>query len=171
MVQKRLGVEKTVNNRRWKNYSFRKRYGKVRDEILERVEKPCFVPVHATKYLHRDIEKLTEEEKKEIDGVTFSTKMDRGSDLEEMESVVLLKYPFPNLGDSLLKATKKRLGEKKFWTYYRDIAEREFIQQIGRTVRSPDDEVEFWSPDAKCHERLRQSWKGETVTRKPSQKR
>ncbi|KXB07748.1 hypothetical protein AKJ51_00095 [candidate division MSBL1 archaeon SCGC-AAA382A20] len=161
LIQKKLGVEKTVNNRRWNNYSFRKRYGKVRDKILENAEKPCFVPVHATKYLPKNVKNLTEEDKKEIDGVTFSTKMDRGADLEEMESVVLLKYPFPNLGDPLLKATKKRLGEEKFWMYYHDMAEREFIQQIGRTVRSPEDQVEFWSPDGKCHKKLRESWKGE----------
>ncbi|KXA92331.1 hypothetical protein AKJ65_07720 [candidate division MSBL1 archaeon SCGC-AAA259E19] len=47
--------------------------------------------------------------------------------------------------------------------------EREFIQQIGRTVRSPEDVVEFSSPDAKCHKKLRQSWEGEISKRKTSQ--
>ncbi|KXA90933.1 hypothetical protein AKJ57_03070 [candidate division MSBL1 archaeon SCGC-AAA259A05] len=149
------------------NYQFRKRYGRVRDEILERAERPCFVPVHATKYLPENVENLTEE-KKDFGGVTFTTKMDRGADLEGMKSVVLIKYPFPNLGDPLLKATRKRLGDKKFWMYYHDMAEREFIQQIGRTVRSTEDVVEFWSPDAECHQRLRQSREGEISRGKTS---
>ncbi|KXA90177.1 hypothetical protein AKJ40_01950 [candidate division MSBL1 archaeon SCGC-AAA259M10] len=163
LVQRRLGSERVVSNRMWQKPSFRRGYARVRDEILERAERPCFVPVHATKYLPDHIEGITRRDRKEVDGVVFSTKMDRGADLGEMESVVLLKYPFPNLGDPLLKATRKRLGEEKFWMYYHDMTEREFIQQIGRTVRSPDDRVEFWSPDAKCHRQLRQSWQGDTV--------
>ncbi|GEM_PF-936791 len=168
LVQRRIGSERAVSNRRWKKYSFRKLYERIRDQILKKAKRPCFVPVHATKYLPEGIDNLTEEDRKEINGVSFSTKMDRGSDLEEMKSVVLLKYPFPDLSDPLLQATKKRLGEKKFWMYYHDISEREFIQQIGRTLRSPNDEVEFWSPDARCHQKLAESWKGEIVREKMS---
>ncbi len=87
--------------------------------------------------------------------------MDRGADLEGMESVLILKYPRPDYSNPLIKATKKKLGDKKFWPYYRDIARRDFIQQVGRTVRSPDDEVEFWSPDKKCHDMLQKCWEGD----------
>ncbi len=163
LVQKRTGAEKTVNNKKWKNQLFRRRYRKIRGEIFRRAERPGFVPVHATKYLPDDIDDLTESDQKDVNGLTFSTKMDRGADLGEMNSVVILKYPFPGLGDPLLKAMRKRLGEKKFWMYYRDMARREFIQQVGRTVRSPDDVVEFWSPDKKCHKKLHQDWRGKIV--------
>ncbi len=163
LVQKRIKAEEKVNNRNWKKQFFRKRYREIRDEILRRAKRPGFVPVHATKYLPDDITDLTENDQIEEDGLTFSTKMDRGADLGEMNSVIILKYPFPGLGDPLLKAMKKRLGDEKFWMYYRDMARREFIQQVGRTVRSPDDEVEFWSPDKKCHKKLHQDWRGEIV--------
>jgi Rad3-related DNA helicase len=163
LVRKKVGSEMKVNNRRWKISRFRRKYAEIRDEILKRAKRPGFVPVHATKYLPNNVENITDKDQGEVEGLTFSTKMDRGADLEEMESVVILKYPFPSLGDPLLKATKKKLGDAKFWMYYRDMSRREFIQQVGRTIRSPDDEVEFWSPDAKCHERLKQDWEGTIV--------
>ena len=28
---------------------------------------------------------------------------------------------------------------------------------------NPDDVVEFWSPDAKCHQKLKEDWEGEIV--------
>lgn len=164
LVRKRVGREERVNNRKWKSQLFRKRYEEVRDTIFKKARRPGFVPVHATKYLPSSIKNLTEEDQREEDGLIFSTKMDRGADLEEMESVIILKYPFPDLGDPLLKAMRKRMGEDKFWMYYHDMAEREFIQQVGRTLRSPEDEVEFWSPDKVCHKKLRMGWKGKIET-------
>lgn len=163
LIHKKVNAEERVNNRNWKKSFFRKRYKEVRDEILRRAERPGFVPVHATKYLPDGIDDLTKEDQKNEDGLVFSTKMDRGADLGDMKSVILLKYPYPGLGDPLLKAMRKRLGEKKFWMYYHDMAEREFIQQVGRTLRSPDDEVEFWSPDKICHNKLHMSWRGKIV--------
>lgn len=163
LIQKKVGRELKVNNRRWRRPSFKREYRRVRDDILEEAKRPGFVPVHATKYVSDHLGDITEENWKEDNGLTLSTKMDRGADLRDMRSVIVLKYPFPDLSDPLLRSTKKRLGEKKFWMYYRDISRREFIQQVGRTVRSPEDEVEFWSPDEKCHERLRRDWEGEIV--------
>lgn len=119
--------------------------------------------MHATKYLPEGVDELTKSDRKEKEGIIFSTKMDCGADLKEIESVILLKYPYPDLGDPLLRAMRNRLGDKKFWIYYWDMSRREFIQQIGRTLRSPDDEVEFWSPDKICHENLQRDWRVEII--------
>ncbi|KXB01489.1 hypothetical protein AKJ44_02475 [candidate division MSBL1 archaeon SCGC-AAA261F17] len=165
LIQRKLGPEVRVNNANWKNSSFKREYSRARDEVFRRAARPGFVPVHATKYLPEGMDELTKTDRMERDGITFSTKMDRGADLKEMRSVILLKYPYPDLGDPLLRATRNRLGDKKFWIYYRDRSRREFIQQIGRTLRSPDDEVEFWSPDQICHENLQRDWRGEITRR------
>jgi hypothetical protein len=126
------------------------------------MDRPGFVAVHATKYLPSTVsgENITDNSFVEREQVHFSTKMDRGADLGEMNSVCLLKYPRPNTQDPLLKAMKKRLGDSKFWDYYQDMSRREFIQQIGRIMRSPDAEKEFWSPDEICHKKLKKHWSG-----------
>lgn len=160
LIRKTTGEEVKVNHDNWTDPAFREKYRKTRDLILERMDRPGFVPVHATKYLPDRIDKLTEENRKEINKISFSTKMDRGVDLGEMKSVALLKYPRPDYSDPLLKAMKKKLGEKKFWTYYRDMARRGFIQQIGRIMRSKDARKEFWSPDSTCHKKLEEAWNG-----------
>ncbi len=59
-----------------------------------------------------------------------------------------------------MKGMERRLGPRAFWAYYLDMAEREFVQQVGRVLRSPSDVVEFWSPDETCHRKLKKVWKG-----------
>lgn len=167
LVPKWTGEEVLVNHENWQRRGFREKYYDVRDQVFSRAGTPGFVPVHATKYLPLGLQDLPEEDERRVDGLLFSTKMNRGADLQGMESVVLLKFPFPDLSDPLLKAVKKRLGDSKFWTYYRDMARRKFIQQIGRTLRKEGDEVEFWSPDARCHQFVRRMWRG--TVESPSQ--
>ncbi|KXB01649.1 hypothetical protein AKJ41_00715 [candidate division MSBL1 archaeon SCGC-AAA259O05] len=166
IVQKYTKEEKKVNYDRWQDQGFRSRFGRARDEILDLMERPAFVPCHGVKYLSQHIrdQDLTEKPYIEEDGVTYSTKMDRGSDLDEMRSVCLLKYPFPGLGDPLLQEMKDHLGEEKFWSYYHDIARRGFIQQVGRIMRSEDARKEFWSPDLTCHKKLQKYWQGDIET-------
>jgi len=162
LVQARLGSEGAVNHRKWMDDGFKQKYWRVLHKILRKAKRPGFVPVHAYKYLsprlrtkmlesgdvcyHRDM--------------MFSTKMDRGADLKGMKSIILLKFPYPDRGDPLLKGMERRLGVGPFRQYYRDMAKREFVQQIGRTLRSPEDVIEFWSPDNTCHVQLRWLWKG-----------
>jgi hypothetical protein len=163
LIKKETGNEKEVNYKKWNKSNFRSSYGRTRDTILEKMERPGFVPVHAEKYLPESIkrEDITDNNRIEKDGISFSTKMDRGADLGQMNSVMVLKLPFPSLGDPLIKAQRDKMGDGKFWDYYHDMAEREFIQQIGRTVRSPGSVVEFWSPDKKAHKKLEEAWKGD----------
>ncbi|RLI07281.1 hypothetical protein DRO42_08320, partial [Candidatus Bathyarchaeota archaeon] len=105
--------------------------------------------------------KTAEKDFLEDDGILITTKMDRGADLKGMKSIVVMKFPFPEREDPLLKGMERRLGKEAFWRYYRDIAERCFVQQLGRVLRSSKDVVEFWSPDEICHRMLRKLWRGE----------
>lgn len=166
LICRKTGREKEVNHDKWKKDSFRRIYDWARDDILKKMKKPGFVPVHATKYLpdHVDERELVSNTELEEDGVSYSTKMSRGADLPEMESICLLKYPYPSLGDPLIQAVRKKLG-RDFWKYYRDMSRREFVQQVGRIMRSPDAVKEFHSPDLTCHKMLKNHWKGEMEVR------
>lgn len=79
----------------------------------------------------------------------WNTVASRGIDLadDKCRSIILLKCPFPDAKDPILRTMRKKLGDKAFWKYYNDITERNLIQQVGRGVRHEDDWVEVWSPD------------------------
>lgn len=163
LVQRKLGWEEPVNYSKWRDEGFRREYMSFLSEILRKAKRPAFLPVHAFKYLPPEIAEKVRRSKGDAydsDGVLISTKMDRGTDLKEMGSIVITKFPFPEREDPLLKGMEKRLGEKAFWIYYRDMAERCFVQQIGRVLRLENDTAEFWSPDDTCHRLLFRLWKG-----------
>lgn len=169
VVQRRTGRETTVTASKYRDPSFRENYERTRNVIFTNMDKPGFVPVHAYKYGPDGLrDALQDRDSIEQKGVTFSTTMDRGSDLDHMDSVAVLKYPLPNIGDPYLQALKKRLGDDRFWKYVDDQARRELIQQVGRITRNPDTVVEFWSPDQKAHRKLRSHWNGRITTRRPA---
>jgi Rad3-related DNA helicase len=165
LVQRRLGSEEVINYRKWMDDGFRQKYWSTLHEIMREAKRQGFVPVHAHKYLPPGLRKKVLESADVCyhRDIMLSTKMDRGADLKEMKSVIILKFPYPDRGDPLLKGMERRLGAEAFRRYYRDMAEREFVQQIGRTLRSDDDVVEFWSPDNMCHAHLGRLWKGSVV--------
>ena len=170
---RRVGGEKAVTHPNWKNDGFKKEYWKTLSRILENSKRPTLVQVHSFKYLPEDnrypdipsrkkvMENNQEEEIRSFikggKNLIFSTKTDRGVDLPDdtCRSIVLTKYPFPDLSDPVLRVMKKRMRDEPFWRYYRDIAKRELYQQIGRGIRSDSDWIEIWSPDMKVHEELR----------------
>jgi Rad3-related DNA helicase len=163
LIQRRLGREKAVNYKRWSDGNFRLGYWDFLSEIMRMAKRPSFLPVHAFKYLPPELADKIASEKTDVieeEGVMITTKMDRGADLKGMGSVIITKFPFPEREDPLLRGMEKRLGKRAFWRYYRDIAERCFVQQIGRVLRSDADVVEFWSPDEICHRMLYRLWKG-----------
>jgi Rad3-related DNA helicase len=160
---RQTGSELPVTHSGWADERFRARYWELLAQMFERAAKPCFVPVHAFKYLPPDLERKLRgggDDFVESKGVVLSTKMDRGADLRGMRSIIVLKFPYPEREDPLLRGMERRLGKRAFWRYYRDVAERNFIQQVGRVLRSDSDEVEFWSPDRTCHRMLFKLWKG-----------
>jgi Rad3-related DNA helicase len=163
LVQRRLGGEETVNYQKWRDPHFRSKYFSSLSQILGRAKRPGFLPVHAFKYLPPELAERVASEETDVlkyEGILVTTKMDRGADLKGMQSIIITKFPFPEREDPLLKGMEKRLGRRAFWKYYLDIAERCFVQQLGRVLRSERDVVEFWSPDETCHRSLFRVWKG-----------
>lgn len=175
---RRTGKEIRVGWKSWNTRRFREAYWKVLDHILKLAERPTLVQIHSYKYLPEKAEEIsalsenipTQDFVRSIDqdrsissfrnggkGILFSTKTDRGIDLPDgmCRSIVLLKYPFPDLSDPIFQIMRARLGPDVFWSYYHDIASRDFIQQLGRGLRNEDDWIELWSPDKKVHLELR----------------
>jgi len=162
---KRLETERRVTYKNWKHKEFKNLYWRNLINAIKQSTKPCMIPVHAFKYLPEAIrEKLGGQGTlRTKDGnITFSTVMKRGVDLkdDQCRSIVMLKFPFPNMQEPILKAMRLKLGDENFWRYYHDIAKREFIQTIGRGVRHKDDWVELWSPDRTVLGFLENLWKG-----------
>lgn len=67
---------------------------------------------------------------------------------------VLLKTPYPHLGDSRLSHL---VNEKNDWHYYSDIAARSMVQAAGRAVRHVDDYADFYLIDRASKSLLRRA--------------
>ncbi|MFH1820857.1 MAG: helicase C-terminal domain-containing protein [Methanobacteriota archaeon] len=165
LVRRRLGSEEVINYRKWADDGFKRKYWGMLERMMKKAKRPAFVPVHAHTYLHPGLRNKVRAggDSYTFDDIMFTTKMDRGADLKGVKSVIILKFPFPDRSDPLLKGMERRLGQESFRSYYRDISGREFVQQIGRVLRSDEDEAEFWSPDEMCHSQLSRLWKGDMV--------
>jgi len=85
----------------------------------------------------------------EIDTL-FSTKCARGVDFpgKECNSIVITKYPYPNVRGLFWQILKKENPEK-FIEVYMDKARRELVQKIARGVRFKGDSVLLLSPDSR----------------------
>jgi Rad3-related DNA helicase len=90
----------------------------------------------------------------EID-LLFTTKCSRGVDFpgDKCKSIILTKYPYPNISSLFWKILKKEQPDK-FMDFYLDKAKRELIQKIARGVRFKGDHVLLLSPD----ERILNAW-------------
>ncbi len=166
LIQRRIGTEKVVNYRRWSEEKFKREYWNLLTRMMRKAKRPGFVPIHAFKYLPQKLRDKITVEGAEIykhQELIFTTKMDRGADLKGMKSIIITKFPYTEREDPLLKGMERRLGKEAFWRYYRDMAERSFVQQVGRVLRSDVDVVEFWSPDDACHAGLKWLWKGRMI--------
>jgi Rad3-related DNA helicase len=179
ILHRRTGGEQFINYKNWRKPRVREAFWECLNEILNLASRPILVNVHAYEYLPEQSrglipsrDEVREFQDREIDYFTtgakdiiFTTKFDRGIDLpdEKCRAIVLLKYPYPKLVDPVLVAMANRLGKAAFNRYYEDLAAREFIQSIGRAVRSKDDFEEFWSPDLRCHEALLELWRGDII--------
>jgi Rad3-related DNA helicase len=85
--------------------------------------------------------------KQEVD-ILFTTKCSRGVDFpgDKCKSVILTKYPYPNIQGLFWKILKQEQPDK-FMEFYLDKARRELIQKIARAVRFKGDHVLLLSPD------------------------
>lgn len=88
--------------------------------------------------------------------ILYSTKCSRGVDFpgDVCNSVVFTKYPNPNVQGSFWKILEKT-HPKYYWDFYKDKAQREFLQRLYRALRSKDDYVYVLSPDSRVLEATR----------------
>jgi len=173
LMTPREGHLVSVTFNAWRSLEFRENYWELLEQQLAVAQRPCYVIVHAYKYLPQQYKPEEYEKTQEywtrrsLPGVYFSTKMDRGKDLKDdlCRSIILLKYPYPNIKDIILQTIKRQYGDSEFWEYMQDHADRNLIQQCGRAIRSADDWCLIYSPDLRAIERLEQVWKGRLINR------
>lgn len=152
---------------------FRNRYWDLLDKTIAHSAKPCLIQVHAYKYLPPKYQPSPEQKSKERwyfgdKDVFFSTKTDRGIDLKDdlCRSIVLLKYPMPDISDVVKRNMRMFLGDSAFWEYIHDIANRNMIQQCGRALRHQNDWCEIYSLDALVLRKLPKFWRGNYIIKK-----
>ncbi len=175
ITKKRTGFEidcKYENLQRGE--AVRKRYLKALSKCIESAEKPLLVHVSAFKDLPTEHEArlyglsiITREKLRRLQGkgevgeqvrkfksgetdILYSTTCNRGVDFPGAmcNSIILTKYPYPNVSDlfwRILKKTKRQ----HYHSFYMDKARREFIQKICRGLRSEKDHVSLLSPDSR----------------------
>jgi len=142
------------------------------DRCISQAKKPVLIHVNAFKDLPTeeekemfslnmiskedlfDLQKNAEEQvekfkKGEID-ILYTTKCGRGADFpgETCNSIILTKYPYPNVS-SLFWRVLKKTNPEHYNSFYIDKAKREFLQKIFRGLRSDDDKVYLLSPDSR----------------------
>ena len=70
-------------------------------------------------------------------------------------SIIFTKYPNPNVSDTFWKVLMKT-HPNQYWEFYKDKANREFLQRIYRALRSKDDHVFILSPDIRVINAVRE---------------
>ncbi|MEX0932898.1 MAG: helicase C-terminal domain-containing protein [Candidatus Pacearchaeota archaeon] len=160
----------------------REDYLKSLSKVVERAKKPALVQVNAFSDLpsedeiqNFEIDNLVSQEqlrimqeedksgnkildfKKGLFEVLFTTKCSRGIDFpgDTCNSVVFTKYPNPNIQGTFWQILKKTHPDY-FWEFYKDKANREFLQRIYRALRSKDDHVYILSPDTRVLDKVRE---------------
>ncbi len=80
----------------------------------------------------------------------FSTRCNRGIDFpgEQCNSIVITKYPYPDVKSLFWEILKKNKPEY-YWEFYKDKARRELLQRVYRGLRSKNDQVQLLSPDSR----------------------
>jgi Rad3-related DNA helicase len=87
--------------------------------------------------------------------VLYTTKCSRGIDFpgSTCNSVVLTKYPYPNV-DSLFWKVLKQTHPEHYNSFYIDKSKREFLQKIYRALRSKSDHIFLLSPDIRVFQNI-----------------
>ena len=170
----RTGIERNCSFSNFKNGTItRNMYLKIMDMCMANAEPPTLVHVSAFKDLPTEEENtklkfdnlITQERLREIqsrgntavdefsngeEDILFTTKCSRGIDFpgEQCNSILVTKFPYPNIQGLFWRILKKE-QPKKFMEFYLDKARRELIQKVSRGVRFKEDKVSLWSPDVR----------------------
>lgn len=170
----RTGLERNCSYANFQNGTItRDMYLKIMDLCLANSKKPTLVHVSAFKDLPTEEENarlkfdnlITSEKLKELQlysnqsvdefknkqsEVLFTTKCARGADFagDICNSIVITKFPYPNIQGLFWKILKQEQPEK-FMEFYMDRARRDLKQKVARGVRFKGDKVSLWSPDVR----------------------
>jgi len=172
--KQRTGMERNCSFANFSNGNItRKMYLKILDMCMANAEPPTLVHVSAFKDLPTEEENaemkfdnlITRERLRELqsrgntavddftsgaEDILFTTKCSRGVDFagDKCNSIVITKFPYPNIQGLFWRILKKEQPEK-FMEFYMDKARRDLHQKIARGVRFKGDKVNLWSPDAR----------------------
>jgi Rad3-related DNA helicase len=172
--KQRTGLERNCSFANFKSGAItRNMYLKTIDMCMANAKPPTLVHVSAFKDLPTEEENetllldnvITQERLKEIqsrgntaidefssgeEDILFTTRCSRGVDFagDKCNSIVVTRYPYPNIQGLFWKILKQEQPEK-FMEFYLDKARRELHQKIARGVRFKGDKVDVWSPDAR----------------------
>ncbi len=170
----RTGLERNCSFANFKNGTItRNMFLKIMDMCMANAEPPTLVHVSAFRDLPTEEENaklkfdnlITQERLRELqsrgntaideftsgeEAVLFTTKCSRGVDFagDQCNSIVITKFPYPNIQGLFWKILKQEQPEK-FMEFYMDKANRELIQKVARGVRFKGDKVSLWSPDVR----------------------
>jgi intein/homing endonuclease len=170
--KQRTGLEKNCAFRSFKDGIItRNQYLKILDMCMAKSEQPTLVHISAFKDLPSEQENqtlmldnlITQERLKDLQSkgntavddftsgetdILFTTKCARGVDFpgDKCNSIVITRFPYPNIQGLFWKILKQEQPEK-FMEFYLDKARRDLIQKIARGVRFKGDKVNLYSPD------------------------
>jgi len=174
IYKQRTGLERNCSFSNYKNGTItRNMYLKILDLCMANAKPPTLVHVSAFKDLPTEEENarlkfdnlITQERLRDIqsrgntnideftsgeEDILFTTKCSRGVDFagEKCNSIVVTKFPYPNIQGLFWKILKQEQPEK-FMEFYMDKARRELVQKVARGVRFKGDKVSLWSPDVR----------------------
>ncbi|MEM4182005.1 MAG: helicase C-terminal domain-containing protein [Candidatus Pacearchaeota archaeon] len=94
--------------------------------------------------------KIIDDFKKGSIDCLYTTKCSRGIDFpgEQCNSIIITKFPYPDVKDLFWEVLKIKFPERYF-EFYMDKARRELIQKVFRGVRFKGDKVFLLSPDSR----------------------
>ena len=168
----RTGLERNCSFSNFQNSTVtREMYLKIMDVCLANAQKPVLIHVSAFKDLPSEEENkklkfenlITQERLRELQlrgnqnvddfiiGSTdtlFTTRCSRGVDFpgDKCNSIVITRFPYPNIQGLFWKILKKEQPDK-FMEFYVDKARRDLFQKVARGVRFKGDKVDLLSPD------------------------
>ena len=172
--KQRTGLEKNCSFRNFKDGTItRNQYLKILDMCMAKSEQPTLVHISAFKDLPTQTENeilkldnlITQEQLKDLQSkgntavdeftsgetdILFTTRCARGVDFpgEKCNSIVITKFPYPNIQGLFWKILKQEQPEK-FMEFYLDKARRDLFQKIARGIRFKGDKVNLYSPDTR----------------------
>ncbi|MFH0712084.1 MAG: helicase C-terminal domain-containing protein [archaeon] len=170
--KQRTGLEKNCAFQNFKDGTItRNQYLKILDMCMAKAEPPTLVHISAFSDLPTNSENetlklenlITQEKLSELQSkgntavdkftsgetdILFTTKCARGVDFpgDKCNSIVITKFPYPNIQGLFWKILKKEQPQK-FMEFYLDKARRDLYQKIARGIRFKGDKVNLYSPD------------------------